>query len=268
MNLYAEAGQLQERGVPFAMATLIAAQGSTPRNTAKMIVKSDGAIVGTVGGGLAELYVIREAVAAIRESRSKIVEYNLNSEAADGIEMLCGGTITVHIEVVAPKPRIVMIGAGHVGFAVAKLVDLLEYSLVIVDDRAEFANAAKYPMAAEIICDSDFEKALTQIRIDGNTYIVIATKDSDLPAMQKVIRSDAAYIGMIGSKRKVHIVAERLRDEGISGERLQAVYMPVGLDIGSETPEEIAVSILAEIIKVRNGKSGLSLRELAKPGRD
>jgi xanthine dehydrogenase accessory factor len=157
-----------------------------------------------------------------------------------------------------------MIGAGHVGLAVAKLAELLGYHLAIVDNRPEFANYDKYPMAAEAVCDTDIRKAIAALKIDSNCYIVIATADVDYQAIQAVINTGAAYIGMIGSKRKVALIKEKLRQDGISGEQLQSIYAPVGLDIGSETPAEIAVSIMAEILKVKNGKTGASLRELAE----
>jgi xanthine dehydrogenase accessory factor len=261
LNLFLEAGNLQDSGAAFAIATIIAAKGSTPRNIAKMIVKSDGSISGTIGGGLAELYVIREATAAIRDNLSRVVTYNLNSEAEDGIQMLCGGIIDIFIEVIAAQPRIIMVGAGHVGMAIARLTEVLDYHLVVVDDRPEFASREKYPQATEIVCDSDFKQGLATLKIDGNSYIVIATADADYPAIQAVINSGAAYIGMIGSKRKVKLIKEKLLAEGVSEERLQCIYAPVGLDIGSETPAEIAISIMAEILKVKNDKSGESLRE-------
>lgn len=262
MNLLSEAGKLQENGAAFAIATIIAAKGSTPRNTAKMLVKSDGDIYGTIGGGPVELEVIKDAVTAIRDNQSKVAEYNLNSEAEDGLQMLCGGLVQVFIEVVAARPCIVMIGAGHVGLAVAKFAALLNYRLVIVDNREEFANRERYPEAAAIACDPSIQKAIAAVAIDGASYVIIATADVDYPAIQAVIDTSAAYIGMIGSKRKVALIKEKLRQEGVAPERLEAIYAPVGLDIGSETPEEIAVSILAEIMKVRNGKTGLSMREI------
>jgi xanthine dehydrogenase accessory factor len=264
MNIFAEAGKLNEQGVTFAIATIIASKGSTPRNTAKMIVKNEGSILGTIGGGLAEAYIIKEALAAIEENQSRVVEYILNSDAAGGIQMSCGGKLTVFIEVILNKPKIMMIGAGHVGFAISKLVEFLDYKLSIIDDRQEFANADKYPQATEIYCDPHIEKAIEQVHIDNNTYIIIATKDSDLSSLKKVIHSNAAYLGMIGSKRKVAIAMEQLKVEGISDERIQLIHAPVGLDIGSETPEEIAVSILAEILMVKNNRTGLSLKELNK----
>lgn len=264
MNIFAEAGKLQEQCLTFALASIISVKGSTPRNTAKMIVKEDGGTIGTIGGGLAEAYIIAEALSAIRNNQSKVVEYTLNSDAANGIQMLCGGSITVFIEVILNKPRIVMIGAGHVGLAVSKLVDLLDYRLTIVDERQEYANAERYPKAVEIFCSEDISGAVGNLHIDGNTYVIIATKDSDMDSLKKVLNSGAAYIGMIGSKRKVAVVLENLRNQGFEDARLKEVFAPVGLDIGAETPEEIAVSILAEILKVRNGKTGQSLKELNK----
>jgi Xanthine and CO dehydrogenases maturation factor, XdhC/CoxF family len=261
LNLLSEAGNLQDNGVAFAIATIISAEGSTPRNTAKMIIQSDGSTSGTIGGGPLELYVIREAMAAIRDNRSKVVEYNLNSDAQDGIEMLCGGVIHIFMEVIAARPRVVMIGAGHVGTAIARLTELLSYYLAIVDNRPEYANSGKYPMAAEIVCEPDIQAAVAKLKIDANTYIVIATADVDYPAIRAVINSGAAYIGMIGSKRKAALIKEKLEQEGVAREKLQNIYAPVGLDIGSETPEEIAVSVLAEIMKVKNGKTGQSMRE-------
>lgn len=261
MNLFNEAVKLQDGRFPFAIATIISAQGSTPRNTAKMIVKADGGIIGTIGGGLAEAFVINEALDAIVGNRSKVVDYILDSDTAGGIQMLCGGKISVFIEVVSPMPRIVMVGAGHVGMAVARLTAFLGYQLVIVDERPEFANSEKYPMAAEIYCCRDLKAISDALRIDGHTSVIIATDEWDLAALRDVIDSEAAYIGMIGSGRKVGIVKEQLQKEGFSVEKLNRIYAPVGLDIGSETPEEIALSILAEILKVKSGKTGLSLKE-------
>lgn len=261
MNIFKEAARLQEEGTAFAMATIIESKGSTPRNTAKMLVLKDRTIIGTVGGGLAEAYVIDEAVDAIKKGCSKVVEYNLNKEAAGGIQMLCGGILKVFIEVIEKKPEIIMVGAGHVGQAVGRLCEFLDFKLVVVDDRLEFANEQVYPMAKQLAFDEDIVKAIEKVSITDNSYIIIATKDSDLLALKKVIASDTAYIGMIGSRKKVGKVFEELLNNGIPKERLEFVHAPVGLNIGAETPEEIAVSILAEIMKIRNGRNGLSLRE-------
>lgn len=264
MNIFKKAGELEEKNIPFALATIIEAKGSTPRNSAKMIIKEDGSIIGTIGGGLAEAYIIEEGVKVIKNKESKIVEYKLNSSAKDGIHMLCGGNLRVFIEVIASRPKLMIIGGGHVGYALARLAEFINYEVIVVDDREEFANFERYPMAKEISTNPDISKAIEEIDIDEDTYIVIATKDSDEKALRKVIDSNAAYIGMIGSKRKVSIIMKNLQQDNYDKERLDFVHSPIGLDIGSETPEEIAVSILSEIMKVKSGKTGHSNRELMK----
>lgn len=262
MNIFEEALKLQKQSEIFAIATIIESKGSTPRSVGKMIIKQDGSILGTIGGGLAEAFVMQEAVKAIEEKQSKTVEYTLNSEAQGGIQMLCGGSLRVFIEVILPYPRIVIVGAGHVGLAVAKLAAMLQYQVVVVDDRLEFANEKLYPMASEIFYNEEITNAVGQVKVDRNTYILIFTKDADERTLRKVIEKDVAYIGMIGSARKTVKIYQHLEEQGISKERLQFVHAPVGLDIGAETPEEIAVSILGEIMKVKNKTSGNSLRDL------
>jgi xanthine dehydrogenase accessory factor len=168
----------------------------------------------------------------------------------------------VFVEVVEARPKLMIIGAGHVGKALATLADFLSFRVIVVDEREEFASAAVYPMAAEIYSDEEITLAIGQAQIDPDTYIAIATKDSDERCLRKVIGSGAAYIGMIGSGRKVLKVLQRLNADGVPEALTRAVNAPVGLDIGAETPEEIAVSIMAEILRVRNNATGKSLREV------
>ncbi|MGB3366141.1 MAG: XdhC family protein [Acidaminobacteraceae bacterium] len=262
MNLYREAGKLTQENKAYALATIIESKGSTPRHSGKMIILEDGSIVGTVGGGIAERFVIDAAILAIKEDSSKIVEYKLNSELKDGIPMSCGGNLKVFIEVNERKPKIVLIGGGHVNYAMSKFVDLLDYELVVVDDREEFCNKDRYPSASKLYVNEDIAVAVAQVEIDSNTYIAIATKDGDKSSLYEVISSEAKYIGVIGSKRKVTLLMKDLKEEGIDEERLKFVHSPIGLDIGTETPEEIAISILAEILKVRSGGTGKSFKDL------
>ncbi len=258
LNIYEEILKLQQANEAFAVASILKSKGSTPRHIGKMIVKRDGGIIGTVGGGLAESYVITEAKAAMRRGLSTIVEYRLDNEAKGGIQMMCGGTLTVFIEVMVKSPTLMLLGAGHVGQALAKLGNTLGYRIVVVDERPEYANKRLYPMASGVHSAPDILDALAQARIDGDTHIVIATTDSDLRCLRAVLKTDAAYIGMIGSGRKVAKMLRRLQDEGVPG--TEEVHAPIGLDIGAETPEEIAVSILAEIMRERSGTTGRSLR--------
>ena len=182
--------------------------------------------------------------------------------------MNCGGELTVFIEVVEAKPKLILIGAGHVGQATAKIGDSVGYQVIVIDDRTNYADVNMYPMANTIYLSDTIGKAIDKamgiqengkIVFDNNSYIVIATKDADGSALRKVINSNASYVGMIGSKRKVKKLLEEMAAEGVASENLQQVYAPIGLDIGSETPEEIAVSIISEIMKIRSKSSGQSL---------
>lgn len=262
MNLYSEAGKLSNKNQAFALALIIESKGSTPRHSGKMIVLENGDIIGTIGGGLAESYVIQEAVKAIADDCSRLVEYKLNSDAKGGIQMSCGGNLKVFIEVNQRKPRLVLIGGGHVNYALSKLVEFLDYELVVVEDREEFCNKERYPFASELHVDPMVDKALSQVKIDSNTYVVIATKDYDEKSLRAVIDKDPKYIGVIGSKRKVALLMKNMIESGYTKERLSFVHSPIGLDIGTETPEEIAISIVAEILKARSGGSGNSLKEM------
>lgn len=259
-NIYEEILKLQQANEAFAVASILKSKGSTPRHIGKMIVRRDGSIIGTVGGGLAESYVITEAKEAIRRGLSTIVEYRLDSEAQNGIQMMCGGTLTVFIEVMAQSPTLVLLGAGHVGQALARLADTLGYRVIVVDERPAFANAKLYPMAAGIYSEPDILDAFAQVQINTDTHIIIATTDSDMRCLREALKTKAGYIGLIGSARKVVKMLHMLKDEGAA--YTEQVHAPVGLDIGAETPEEIAVSIMAEIMRQRSGTTGRSLREI------
>jgi xanthine dehydrogenase accessory factor len=268
MNIYEEIIKLIKDNISFAIASIIESKGSTPRHIGKMIVKPDGSITGTVGGGPSEFFIIQEAVGAIKSGHSKVVNYVLNAEDEKGLNMNCGGELTVFIEVVEAKPKLILIGAGHVGQATARIGESVGYQIIVIDDRTNYADENMYPMASAIYLSDTIDEAIDKALnskmadsnvIDNNSYLVIATKDADGSALRKVINSDAAYVGMIGSKRKVKMLLEEIAQEGVSKEKLKQVYAPIGLDIGSETPEEIAVSIMSEIMRVRSKSSGQSL---------
>jgi xanthine dehydrogenase accessory factor len=259
MELYAEMLRLRQANRPFAVATIVESKGSTPRHSAKMLVQSDGSIEGTIGGGPVEQAIIREARDAIAAGADRMVKYELDANAPGGAPMYCGGSLSVFIEVSAAKPRLVLVGAGHVGKAVARLAASLDYQVVVVDDRPDFATAAAIPEGAEFFVHTDIAQAVRLAPIDENTYVAIFTKDSDEAALRAVLERGAAYVGMIGSKRKVIIIREHLAAAGADAERLAAVRAPIGLDLGAETPAEIAVSVMAEIMAVRSGSSALPM---------
>jgi xanthine dehydrogenase accessory factor len=262
LDLFERASELMKSNVPFALATIIESKGSTPRHSGKMIVLSNGDIIGTIGGGLAEKTVIDRAVEALRKGKSELVEMTLNSDIEGGLAMHCGGGLKVFVEVHGARPCLVLAGGGHVNLSLYKIARMLGYDVIIVEDRETFGNWERFPEAREIYVHEDMYLALKSLPIDSNMHIVIATKDSDEKALRAVVESSAAYIGVIGSRRKVRIILEHLKADGFDEALIDRVYSPVGLDIGAETPPEIAISILAEIMKNIAGSTGRSMREL------
>jgi len=260
MNIFKEATILQEQNIPFAISTITEAKGSTPRSTAKMIILLDGNIIGTIGGGLVEQHIIKQAQEAIIEGCSRTITNSLLPTGKDAVGMECGGIITVFIEVVNARPTLLLIGGGHVNLAMSEAADLLDFDIKIIENRQKFVTKERFPMASDWFYDEDLVKAIDKANIDKDTYIIIATNHDDTTSIREVINSPAAYIGMLGSKRKVATVMKELRSEGFSEDKINSVYSPIGLDIGAETPAEIAFSVLSEVLMVKNGTKGHSLR--------
>lgn len=240
---------LNRQNENFALAMIIESKGSTPSHVGKMIVHRDGSIEGTVGGGLAEHYIIEECVNAIQNGKSKIVEYKLNKHAKDGIQMNCGGTIRVFIEVYTSRPELVLAGAGHLAHALSKLADSLELPYCIVDDRIGYATRDRFPNATNIFVNEEIEEALLAANLNEKSYVIIVTKDGDDRVLKTALQFPIAYLGMVASKRKVITIFEKLKSEGVTQEQLEQVHSPIGLEIGAETTAEIAISIMGEIIK-------------------
>lgn len=260
MNLYEKAAELSRSHTPFAVATIISSSGSTPRSRAKMIVLADGATFGTIGGGLAERYVINEALDCLRFDRSATVEYSLDREGkTTSIAMDCGGSMKVFIESVSPGPRLLLVGGGHVSLEIARTAAAVGFRVVVVEERPEFCSPERFPMAAELHLGADLDEAMAAAPVDERSFVVIATSSSDERALRHYITIDTAYTGMLGSRRKVKVVLKKLAEEGVAPERLAAVRAPVGLDIGAETPAEIALSIVAEMLTLKNGRGGAPL---------
>jgi len=237
-NLYTLLADVADRGERAALATVIRVTGSTPREVgAKMVIYADGHTVGTVGGGEMEARVIATGVKAIAEGVSRLVCYELRDTRA-GDPGVCGGAAEVFIDVVAPSPTLLVVGAGHVAMPVAEIGHLCGFRVVVVDDREDMASEERFPYAARRIV-GDIGGMLRDLTITPETYVVIVTRGHayDEQALRAVIDSRAAYVGMIGSRRKV-----------------RTVY------IGARTPAEIAVSIMAEIVMVRHGGSGAPIK--------
>jgi len=245
-----------ERGEDAALVTIVSAQGSTPQRVgAKMLVFSDGRTVGTIGGGCYENDAFWKAREAIQSRKPQLVRYDLTDDFAQETGLICGGNMQVYIEPLESTPRLYIIGAGHVGFHLAKLANTIGFRIHVLDDREKFASRDRFPEAAEVTVDS-IPDWLEHANIPNNAYVVIVTRGHthDLDALRTLARRDLRYLGLIGSKAKVKRIYDALVAEGMALECLGRVHAPVGLDIGAVSPEEIAVSILAELIAVRRGK--------------
>ncbi len=253
-----KANELTANGERFVLVTVMRTKGSVPREIgAKMIVREDGSIFGTIGGGKVEALVISESPRVLEEGKPRVVTYSLGEGEATETGMICGGEMELLLDPIQSKPTLMIAGAGHIALPLARFGSTLDFSVVVIDDREEYANKERFPEAETVVC-RDFDTALSKVRITPNTYIVIVTRGHkhDELVLRNIISSEAAYIGMIGSRKKVGTVFENLRKEGIAEHTINRVRAPIGLDIGAETPEEIAVSIMAEIIKLRRGGTG------------
>lgn len=240
-----------EKGKELAIATITSAKGSTPREIgAKMVVLTDGNIYGTIGGGALEKHVIDLCMDAIEKGKSYNIHLPLNKE---GVEMICGGEVDVFIEVYKNKPKLLIAGGGHVGYAIYKVASMLDFDIVIFEDREEFLTKDRFPKANKLVL-GNMRENLKDYPIDENSYIVIATRGHayDEECLEAVVESDARYIGVMGSKKKILTMMENLKDKGIQEEKLDKVYAPIGLKLSNGTPEEIAISILSEILLVKN----------------
>lgn len=254
-DIYEEIVQLRRKGKRAALATIVMRKGSTPRkDAAKMLIYEDGRHTGTIGGGCSEAEVCREAATVIRSGKSALLQFDLAGDDAEDGGMICGGSMEVYVEAVLPDPELVIFGAGHVGQCVAGIAKIIGFRTIIVDDRIKYANRERFP-DADAIHAGAWEESFTQLRINDASYLLIVTRGHqyDLACLRYALTTPAHYIGLMGSARKVKMFLETLEREGVDAGRFQRIHAPVGVPIGSETPEEIAVSIAAELIAVRKG---------------
>lgn len=253
--------QVESQGQPAALATVIRARGSVPRHEgSKMVVYPDGRIEGTVGGGEMESRVIRDAIEVLTSGHPRILHYEL-SDPKSGDPGVCGGEVDIFVEAIKPVPTVVVVGAGHVGKAVAHLAKWLGFRVVVSDDRPDFASPTHIPDADAYhpVPIAELPKVLS---ITDQTYLVLTTRGVpiDIPGIPHLIDSPAAYIGVIGSRRRWATAVKQLEANGISREKLARIHAPMGLELNAETPEEIALSILAEIVMLRRGGTGESMK--------
>lgn len=252
----------KEQGERVALATVISVVGSVPRHTgSKMLVRQDGSIVGTVGGGAMESLVVKEALAAINDGQTRMPSYTLN-DLANGDPGICGGTVQVFIEPVGAAPTLFVIGGGHVGKALAELGLWSGWRVILSDDREAYCNPDYVKgLAGYVVCKPS--QVAEHVTINSQTYIAAVTRGLpvDIDLIPALLATDAAYIGLIGSRRRWALTMKALHDErGLQDSDFKRIYAPIGLELNAETPQEIAISIMAQITMLRYGGDGQTMR--------
>jgi xanthine dehydrogenase accessory factor len=264
VDIYEEITRLRREGRRGALATIINVRGSIPSfESAKMLVRDDGTIVGTIGGGCVEAEVWNAAREVIETEKPKHLTFNLGQDAAYDNGLICGGQLDVFVEPVLPMPHAFIFGAGHISKSLSKVATLAGFSTVVIDNRDTFANRERFPEAANVHA-AEYEEIFPQLNINETSYLIIVTRGhrDDMRVLQLAIATPARYIAMIGSKRKVINVIRELEKEGVSHEAFERIHAPMGLDIGAISPEEIAISVAAEMIAVRRN-AGSNWRSLS-----
>ncbi|HEV8253711.1 MAG TPA: XdhC/CoxI family protein [Vicinamibacteria bacterium] len=261
----------EQTGEPAALVTVVSTEGSTPQKAgAKMVVYPDGRIVGTIGGGCVEAEMTWRARQVIDTHRSQLASYDLTADQAGEDGLVCGGRMQVFIEPIEGTPTLCLFGAGHVAQPLARMAKMAGFRVEVADDRAKFANRDRFPDADLVIVD-DFAAAAEKMTIGPNTYAVVVTRGhkGDAETLQAVVGRGLRFVGLLGSVPKMVHIFSGLEEKGVPPEKLAEVHTPVGLEIGALTPEEIAVSILAEMIAVRRGVDSAAIRPMKKalPGR-
>ena len=255
-EVFAALSDALQQGEEVALVTIVSSTGSTPQRVgAKMLVFADGRTVGTIGGGCYENDAFWKAREAITNRRPLTVTFELNDDFAQETGLVCGGQMEVFIEPVEPSPAVYVFGAGHVGYFVAKMAHEVGFRVHVVDDREKFANSERFGDGIDVMVEH-IPTWVEQHRLPPTAYAVIVTRGHthDLDALRALTANPLRYLGLIGSKAKIKRIYDALVEEGVAPDSLRAVHAPIGLDIGAITPQEIAVSILAELIAVKHGK--------------
>jgi len=261
-NIYRALSELEKDNGSAALCTVTKSEGSTPRHVgSKMLVYPDGKFIGTVGGGELESRVIKAALESLHTGEAQMLEYSM-VDPSRGDPGVCGGSVEVFVEPIHPPATLAVIGGGHVGKAVVHLAKWLGFGVVVSDDRAEFCTPESVP-GADAYYPVEMGKLAEHLNVTRQTYLVITSRGSaiDAKGLPPLLESGAAYIGVIGSKRRWMTTVKALREKGVSDELINNVHSPIGLELNAETPEEIAVSIMAEILMVKDKGTGMSMKE-------
>jgi xanthine dehydrogenase accessory factor len=257
-EVFAALAEALEQGEEVALVTIVGSTGSTPQRVgAKMLVYADGRTVGTIGGGCYENDAFWKARETIKARRPLNVKYELTDDIAEESGLICGGQMEVFIEPVEPSPDVYIFGAGHVGYFLARMAHDTGFRVHVIDDREKFASTERFGHGIDVIVD-DIPGWLATHALPPTAYAVVVTRGHkhDIDALRALTGSPLRYVGLIGSRAKVKRIFDALREEGAPADVLRRVHAPIGLDIGAITPQEIAVSILAELIGVKHGKIG------------
>lgn len=253
MDVYDELVRLRKAGQKCAMATIVQVNGSIPSfESAKMLIREDGSFAGTIGGGCVEAEVWNVAREVIETEKPRHLNFNLGQDAAYDNGLICGGQLNVFIEPVVPAPRAMIFGAGHVSKSISKIAAMAGFETVVVDNREAFANRERFPEANEVYAE-EYEDVFPKLNVHPSCYLVIVTRGhrDDMRVLRWAVTTPARYIAMIGSRRKTIAIVHELEKEGFSRSQFEKVFAPMGLEIGAITPEEIAVSVVAEMIAAR-----------------
>jgi xanthine dehydrogenase accessory factor len=253
VDIYEEIVALRRQGRRGAIATIVNVRGSVPSfETAKMLIRDDGSIFGTIGGGCVEAEVWQAAREVMENEKPRTLTFNLNQNPKYDTGLVCGGTLDIFIEPVLPPALLYIFGAGHVGLSLYRTSRTAGFDVTVVDDRESYASRERFPEAKDVMAE-DFDQAMARISPNETSYLVIVTRGhrDDMRVLRWAVQTQARYIGMIGSKRKTITIFRELVKEGLSEHLFERVHAPVGLDIGAITPEEIAVAITAELIAAR-----------------
>ena len=256
IDLYEEIVRLRRLGEPAALATIIRRTGSTPRkDAAKMLIRQDGTSVGSIGGGCVEAQVWQTASEVMKTSRAQVLEYQMTDDDLEEDGLVCGGHVEIFVEPILTRPQLVVLGAGHVGQAIARTAARLDFRVSVIDDRDSFVSAERFPTAERRIA-RPYDQSLDDLNLPADSFILVVTRGHrhDQQALETALNQQVAYTGLIGSRRKIKLLVDSLLEKGYPPEHFHNLYAPIGLEIGSETPREIAVSVAAELIALRKGE--------------
>ncbi|MFN7923580.1 MAG: XdhC/CoxI family protein [Bryobacteraceae bacterium] len=265
MDIFDEIVSLRRKGQKCALATIVQVNGSIPSyESAKLLVREDGSMIGTVGGGCVEAEVWNAAREVIENEQPRHLTFSLGQDAAYDNGLICGGQLNVFVEPIIPQPRAFIFGAGHISKSLSKVATLAGFGTVVVDDREQFANRERFPEAEEVHA-GEYESVFPKLEVNSSSYLIIVTRGhrDDMRVLEWAIGTPARYVSMIGSKRKVLGVMKELVKNGTPREAFDRLHAPMGLEIGAISPEEIAISVVAEMIAVRRN-AGSDWRSIAK----